>query len=379
MLDKGAQVNVQTDEGTALMMAVTGGNAATVKLLLEAGADVNAKHRIGDQSLIMAARRRVADVKPAGPEAGYEIMEMLLAKGAGVNAKGDWGRTALMFANTPAKVDLLVRSGADIEAKDEYGETALMDAAARGDAAVVSSLLSHSADVNATDKNGNNSLLHSLEYENRRNSEEDRKSAEDRVEAARRILQAKGLMVDAQNGDGETALMRAVRLENSEMVKLLLVKAVDVNRTDVFGDTAVTIAYQKANSEIEKLLPRPSLKGQPLNVRNAFLRAAVGRKDEAFVRELLTEGADPNHEYAIGYTYKDINRTVLVSAALVGNAAIVQLLLDKGANVTAKGLISGSESGLKYGTALEAAEDSKNTEVAAILRKAMNATPNKQQ
>jgi ankyrin repeat protein len=320
----------------------------------------------------MAARRRVADVNPASPEAGYEIMELLLAKGADANATGDWNRTALMFANTAAKVDLLVRTGAKVEAQDEYGETALMHAAERGDAAVVSGLLNRGADVNATDKKGDHALLSSLDSEDIRAGEDGRKLLETRMEVVRRILQAKDLKVDAQNLDGETALMRAVRLENSEMVNSLLAKRADANLTDVFGDTAVTIAYDKANSEIEKLLPRPSvIKGQPQNVLNAFLRAAIGRKDKAFVKDLLKEGADPNHEYAIGYMHKGITRTVLVSAASVGDPAIVQLLLDKGANVNAKGLISGSESGLKYGTALEAAEDSKNAEVAAILRKAI--------
>jgi ankyrin repeat protein len=107
-------------------------------------------------------------------------------------------------------------------------------------------------------------------------------------------------------------------------------------------------------------------------VLNAFLRAAVRRSDEAKVRELLAKGADPNHEYAIGYTHKTIKRTVLVDAASMGQAGIVQLLLDKGADPNAKGLISGSEHGLTYGTALEAAELSKKPEVVALLRKAQH-------
>ena len=374
LLDKGAQVNVQTGEGTALMMAVVGGNPATVKLLLAAGADVKATHRIGDQALIMAARREVQETKSTEAEPGHEIMQMLLEKGANPNARGAWERTALMFANTPAKVDLLVRNRADVEAKDKYGETALMNAASRGDAAVVSALISHGADVNSTDQKGDTALLRSLDDQNRGYSKDDRKLIDGRVEAARRILQTKGVNVDVQNTNGETALMRAVRLENIEMVRSLLPKVAEVNRADVFGDTATTIAYAKANGEIEKLLTRPSsVKGQPLNVLNAFLRAAISRKDEAFVKELLNAGANPNHEYGIGYTHNDITRTMLVSAALVGHPGIVKLLLDKGANVNAKGLIYGSESGLKYGTALEAAEFANHTEVAAILRKAMNA------
>ena len=54
----------------------------------------------------------------------------------------------------------------------------------------------------------------------------------------------------------------------------------------------------------------------------------------------------------------------------MGHAGIVQLLLDKGADINAKGLISGSEHGLEYGTALQAAERSKKPEVVALLLKA---------
>jgi ankyrin repeat protein len=68
--------------------------------------------------------------------------------------------------------------------------------------------------------------------------------------------------------------------------------------------------------------------------------------------------------------HKNIKRRVLVLAASLGQAGIVQLLLDKGADVNAQGLISGSEHGLKYGTALEAAELSNKPEVVAVLRKA---------
>ena len=59
---------------------------------------------------------------------------------------------------------------------------------------------------------------------------------------------------------------------------------------------------------------------------------------------------------------------MLVLAAGLGHLGIVQLLLSKGADVNAKGLISGSEHGLNYGTALEAAEQAKKPEVVALLR-----------
>jgi ankyrin repeat protein len=83
----------------------------------------------------------------------------------------------------------------------------------------------------------------------------------------------------------------------------------------------------------------------------------------------LAAGADPNYEYSISYDHKSIKRTVLILAASMGHPGIVQLLLDKGANVNAKGLIAGSEHGLEVGTALEAAESAKHAEVAALLKK----------
>jgi uncharacterized protein len=297
-----------------------------------------------------------------------------LAKGADPNARDRWGNTALMVANTPAEVDLLVTSGADVAASNEEGETGLMNAAKLGETEVVSALLSRGADVNARDKKGQTALLHALE--DAHSAREDiRKLLTARTEAVRRILLVKGLDINAQNNDGETALLRAVRLENVEMIKALLAKGADPKLSDAFGVTPVVVAYESEKSEIAALLPAASFKRQRPDVLNAFLKVAIGKKDKAGVKELLAAGASANYEYPIGYDHKTIKRTVLIHAAQVGDAGIVQMLLNAGANVHAKGLVHGSESGLKYGTALEAAEDARQTEISAILRKAMSDTP----
>ena len=106
-------------------------------------------------------------------------------------------------------------------------------------------------------------------------------------------------------------------------------------------------------------------------VRNAWLRAAISKKDELKVKELLAAGADANHQYAVGYRHRDIKTTVLIDAVKVGHAGIVQLLLARGADPSVAGLLYGSEHGLKYGTALEAAESAKNAEIIALLQKAV--------
>ena len=58
-----------------------------------------------------------------------------------------------------------------------------------------------------------------------------------------------------------------------------------------------------------------------------------------------------------------------MEAAIAGDATIVQMLVDKGADPSAKSLISGSEHGLVHGTPLEAAKD---PQVIEILKKAAN-------
>jgi hypothetical protein len=267
-------------------------------------------------------------------------------------------------------VKLLVAAGAHLETKDKEGETPLLRAALSGEASVAAALIASGANVNATDTKGSNALLHALDDENLAYGNDRATLPQRRREVARTLLLAKALDINAQNSDGETALMRAVRIEHLETIKGLLARGANTNLNDVFGDTAATLAYASGKTELERLLPVPQFKRQPPLVLNAFLRAAITRKDETTVKELLNAGADPNHEYAIGYTHKTIKGRVLVLAASTGHAGIVQLLLDKGADVNAQGLISGSEHGLKYGTALEAAELSKKPEVVALLRKA---------
>ncbi len=328
LLAKGAEVNAQTDEGSALMNAVNRGNPEMVKLLLDHGADLTAKHRSGNTPLIMSADRSFVEMnaKPGGPPpvASSEVMGLLLAKGANPNEVGQYGRTALMAVSSATKVTLLLARGARLNTKDEGGETALTRAVDRGDLAVVEALLKAGAE---------------------------------------------GL--NAQNTDGETLLMRAVRKDRTDLAKLLLAHGADPNLVDVLGDTALVLAYDKGLSDIKALSRSVDPTKITSSERNAWLRAAVAKKDELKVKELLAAGADANQKYVIGYRHPNIKTTVLIDAVNVGHAGIVQLLLARGADPSVKGLLEGSEHGLVYGTALDAAESSKNEEIIALLRNAV--------
>jgi len=370
LLTKGADVNARSDDGTALMMAVRWGHTEIVKLLLAAGAQVDARHRLGYSALMMSAGRSIPEMNPPRgqplPPPAAEIMSLLLAKGADANFLGRDGETALMGANSAEKVRLLVARGAQVNTRDKEARTALMFAVDRGDVEVVEALLQAGADASVINEKGASALMYALQEPSPYIREEPAKLMKRRIETARLLLLRGNIGdVNAQNEDGETLLMRAVNLGEPELVKALLDHGADVNRNDVLGSTAVILAYEKDQTAIQELLKRKANRRQPRLVLNAFLRAAIAKKDQAKVKELLKAGADANHEYAIGYDHPNIKRTVLILAAEMGDPAIVQMLLAAGANVDAKGLLRGSEHGLEYGTALEAA---KNVDVINLLR-----------
>ena len=102
LLDKGADVNMNTDNGdTALIEASDNGHIEIVKLLLDKGADVNAKNVVGNTALILAA---------AGGHS--RIVSMLLNNGADVNATSYNGCSALKLATIGI---FCVHSGTKIE------------------------------------------------------------------------------------------------------------------------------------------------------------------------------------------------------------------------------------------------------------------------
>lgn len=144
---------------TALEYAVRNGNEEIVRVLLSAKADVNAKDDFGQTALMMLSDSVTS-----------EIVWDLINAGAKVNTRDKDGDTALISAAEVNNVDALkalIEAGAKVNAANSDGETALMKAAASGLVNNARALIMAGADVNARDKEGKTALMYAVDAEQR--------------------------------------------------------------------------------------------------------------------------------------------------------------------------------------------------------------------
>jgi hypothetical protein len=132
-----------------LVGAVQSGNAEIVRKLLAYKVDVNARVVNGKPLLSWAIQRGRGDTA--------EIVRLLAQAGADVNAKDSLGQTPLFeCALVPKAIKPLIDAGADIEARDQNGNTALINDAFNE--AAVRELLANGADPAAATANGDTAL-----------------------------------------------------------------------------------------------------------------------------------------------------------------------------------------------------------------------------
>jgi uncharacterized protein len=288
---------LDAEEGLhALVWAARSGNVKLVRLLLDKGVGVDARAQDNGVTALMGA--------VAAPGHG-EVVQLLLGRGADVQAKNVRGSTALMMAGTLPVAKLLLDKGADANAKDDQGQTALMLAK---DVAIAKLLLGKGADVNAKDQGGESALLRAAAGGNR-----------DMV----KLLLDRRAGIEAADGAGRTALMAAVEAGHQEIVGLLLGKKADVNAKDRAGQTALMIAAKNGAADMAKLLLG---KGADVNVKDGrgrtALMAAAERGDLPTVQLLVERGADVRVKDPQG-------RTAMNLAAERGGFAVIPTLREK--------------------------------------------------
>lgn len=147
LIDAGADVNMKyTDsrypenDSTPLIFALNAGNNEMIRLLLEAGAGHDEDGSCTEDALICAVAL------------GAETLRAMLDAGADPDKPADDGSTALMFAARTSSVDILrilIEAGADVDARTEDSFTPLMAAVWGDKAENVKFLIDNGADVDA--------------------------------------------------------------------------------------------------------------------------------------------------------------------------------------------------------------------------------------
>lgn len=207
---------------TDLIIASHYGHSAVIKLLVEKGADIEAKDdKYGWAPLLWAAEH--------GDEASIKL---LIGKGANIEAKDNrYGRTPLSWAvgsGNEAIVKLLVEQGADIEAMDtEYGQTPLSLAAKYGQEAIAKMLVENGANIEAEDNNSRTPLLWAALHNQ---------------EAIVKLLVEKGANIEAKDNQfGWTPLSLAAEHGNEFIVQLLVEKGANIKSEAEFSQVVSTL------------------------------------------------------------------------------------------------------------------------------------------
>jgi ankyrin repeat protein len=151
LLDRGADTNARNINGeTALLLAIRERCTDTVKLLLDKGADAN---------VVAEGASPGTPLTTAVTFGKVWLVKLLLAKGANVNLSDRTGCAPLIYAGgSPPIVTMLLEKGADVNAKGANGWTALMSAVEMGETDTVRVLLGRGADVNIKNKGGATAL-----------------------------------------------------------------------------------------------------------------------------------------------------------------------------------------------------------------------------
>src|SRR6266704_3169381 len=248
---------------TPLHHAAGFGALATMKLLLEHGADANAGNKrkstplfwsLHDEAKVRMLLNHGANVNARiidGRTPAYQaasmanavpVLRLLLDKGADPNAKTLTGMTPLIAASRVniEAARLLLDRKADVNARNAAGGTALMAAAQTGRPQAVRLLLEKGADPNARTKRNENALADAATAGN---------------EETVKLLLEHGAEVNVQNIRGYSPLLYAAGSDamTAGIVKMLLAKGADTS-AKADGETAAMLAAKRGDSEVARVL-----------------------------------------------------------------------------------------------------------------------------
>jgi ankyrin repeat protein len=262
LLDRGAEPNVQNEAGaTALMWAA--GDLEKVRLLVERGANVNLRSHDGRTALMIAAARNGSS----------PVLELLLSRGAKPNEKAAslFGPTTALteaaYVGDPDAMEMLIRRGADPKVsgflalalalkadcttcaeillptadRATLSMALVLSGAPFGDGSDMPWLIERGADVNAADPAGRSAL----------------------------------------------ALAAASQAAPAESVSLLLKQGADINATAKTGDTPISLARRHGHTAVVDMLTDAGALEKSAVVEQPKLMPSHAQSPEAAVARSL--------------------------------------------------------------------------------------------
>ena len=351
IINSGKNLNVIHDlrEQTPLICAIDNNWITGVKILIEAGVDVNQSASHESNPLLSAVAVNNIDIveilldNGADPynnmclgiplhdsirDGKIHIAQTLVQRGANVNNQNESGYTTLMVAshmNNLSFVKTLIAAGADPNiAGTKYQETALVMAARNGHLDIFEYLLPLTTDEKQREyayqelsqgllfrKRCNDRLIQSLAYS---------ASINDTQELEQLI--AYGFDVNKFNQQGKNALHIASSFGNVDIVNLLIEAGSDLDLLSESGDSAVQIATRDNQENVLTSLIKA---GANLAIEDGTLLIIAAARNCIEVAQVLIDfGIDINAKDGDGNTALEIARRC-------GNVEMVELLRKAGA------------------------------------------------
>ena len=343
LIDAGADIEARDDMGRSpLHLACRSGALAVMKNLVAAGAGVCGTCNFGNTCLIFAAYHGHTET----------VRYLVGLKDVDVNHKGvdDW--SALFCAvgqNHADVVNVLIDAGADIETRDEDSYTPLLYACKNGSQPIVKMLVEAGAEVRATHNIGSTSLMIAAAFGHTEtvrylvglpqvdlsHKAEDGYTAllaavENASADVMEVLIDAGADIEAKCNDGRSPLLKASECGNLQVVKMLVKAGAGVCVTDDKGLTCLSLAVAYGHTEtVRSLLCMPEVDvNQSNNSGSTSLHHAVAQKHSDVVELLIDAGADIEVKYNEGRGCSPLH-----VASQCGKLRDVEALLKAGAGV----------------------------------------------
>jgi len=218
LIEAGADIDAQGTYGWTALMCALNRYPFNLKRLLDAGANADIQNTYGWTALMLADTRNA---------------RLLLDTGADVSIRNDKGRSAIFFCSGPTKANLLKRAGANPLERDNDGVTLLMHYAAGCNITMVKWASRYKRNIGVVDKHGRNALFHAT-YQFR---------CDDRL-ALMEYLISIGENPNCVTKTGDTLLTHVSRYHDLDLTNFSLKYGSDVNATNNEGYSALMIASQ---------------------------------------------------------------------------------------------------------------------------------------